>query len=171
MGTFAATWGIVGICFILGNAILRLTAISLESFNYSLDWYHWAIALAWTGFMAFSEGYRGFQKGFSPRVAARIAYLKENPTLLRTLLAPLFCMGYFGITRRRQIITIIITLVIIGVVQLVHLLEQPWRGLIDLGVVVGLIWGLASLLIFTYQALTQDSFPHSPEMPQPIAES
>lgn len=165
MGTFAATWGIVGICFILGNAIFRLSVISLESLSYSLAWYHWAIAIVWTGFMAFSEGYRGFQKGFSPRVAARIAYLKENPTPIRLVFAPLFCMGYFGIARRRQIITVVITLIIIGVVQLVHLLEQPWRGLIDFGVVIGLIWGLVSLLVFTYQAFTKDDFSHSPEMP------
>lgn len=164
MGTFAAIWGIVGICFILGNAIFRLSAISLESLNFSLLWYHWAVAIVWTGFMAYSEGYRGFQKGFSPRVAARIAYLQKNPTPIRLIFAPLFCMGYFDIERRRQIITIVITLMIIAVVQIVHLLEQPWRGLIDFGVVAGLMWGLISLLGFTYQALTKDDFAHSPEI-------
>lgn len=166
MGTVAALWGIVGICLILGSAIFRLADISLEALQYSLSWYHWVIAAGWTAFMAVGEGYRGFQKGFSPRVAARIAYLHRNPTPLRLLLAPLFCMGYFDIQRKRQIITFIITLLIIAVVQIVHQLSQPWRGLIDFGVVVGLLWGLISLLIFTVQAFTKEDFSHSPQMPE-----
>lgn len=166
MGTLAALWGIIGICFILGSAIFRLSDIGLEAFSYSLSWYHWVIAIAWTAFMAIGEGYRGFQKGFSPRVAARIAYLQRNPTVLRLILAPLFCMGYFDIQRKRQIITFAITLTIIAVVQIVHLFVQPWRGLIDIGVVVGLAWGLISLLIFTVQAFTNPSFQHSPQMPE-----
>ncbi len=165
MGILAATWGIVGICLILGSAIYRLTQIAFEAFGYTLAWHHWLVALVWVGFMAYSEGYRGFQQGFSPRVAARIAYLRRNPSMLRMLLAPLFCMGYFHIERKRQLITIVITLMIIGIVQVVHLLEQPWRGIIDLGVVVGLAWGLLSLLIFTVQAFTDENYRHSPQVP------
>jgi len=45
--------------------------------------------------MLYSEGYKGFQKGYSPRVAARGHYLRDHSTLLRAILAPLFCMGFF----------------------------------------------------------------------------
>ncbi|MCW8887140.1 MAG: hypothetical protein OQK12_18080, partial [Motiliproteus sp.] len=154
MGFVATAWGISGICLILGSAIYRLSIVGMEAFTHSLDWYHWLVGLIWLVFMAFSEGYRGFQQGFSPRVAARIAYLYQNPTPVRLILAPLFCMGYFHIERKRQIITFVITLMIIAIVQVVHQLEQPWRGIIDIGVVVGLAWGLISLLIFTFQAFT-----------------
>jgi uncharacterized membrane protein YedE/YeeE len=48
----------------------------------------------------------------------------------------------------------------------VRLLSQPWRGIIDGGVVVGLAWGLVSLVIFGYQAFTAEDFPFSPEVPE-----
>jgi hypothetical protein len=54
---------------------------------------------------------------------------------------------------------------IVGLVQAVSLLQQPWRGIVDLGVVIGLIWGLISLSLFSIQALTDDDYPHSPEVP------
>ena len=165
MGTISAAWGMLGICLILGSAIYRLSLVGLDALSQPLSWYHWVIALVWIAFMAFSEGYRGFQKGFSPRVAARIAYLQRNPTLLRLILAPLFCMGYFHIERKRQIITFVITFAIIGLVQIVHLLEQPWRGIVDLGVVTGLAWGLISLCGFTAQAFLDENFSHSPQVP------
>ena len=70
---------------------------------------HW-IALAGVVLaMAFFEGYRGFQQGFSPRVAARARHLSLHPTPLRTLLAPLFCIGYFGAPRARRIASIAVS--------------------------------------------------------------
>lgn len=165
MGSIAACWGLLGVNLLFGYAIVRLTRIALQTFDYPLHWYHWAVMGVWILFMALGEGYRGFQKGFSPRVAARTAYLKDHPTLLRTLLAPVFCMGYFHARRRRQFATVALTTLIVCLVQIVSLLEQPWRGIVDLGVVIGLIWGIISLLAFSFQAFTRDDYPHSPELP------
>ena len=50
-------------------------------------------------------------------------------------------------------------------ILLVGLLEQPWRGIVDAGVVVGLTWGLVSLLIFSVLAFAQADFGYSPEVP------
>ncbi len=166
MGVIAACWGFFGIFALFSFAIYRLSLISIDTFSYSLDTLHWLALVVWILFMAYNEGYKGFQKGFSPRVAARTAYLYRNPSLLRTLLAPFFCMGYFGIVRKRQILTFALTIMIIGLVQAVSLLDQPWRGIVDLGVVIGLIWGLISLSLFSIQALTRDDYPHSAEVPE-----
>ncbi|WP_207061569.1 hypothetical protein [Motiliproteus sp. SC1-56] len=163
--TAAAGWGLLGISVFFLWAIYRLSLIALQAFEQPLAWYHWLGMAAWVFFMSYGEGYRGFQKGFSPRVAARIAYLYRYPGRLRALLAPVFCMGYFHIERRRQVVTFMLTLMIIGLVQLVHFLEQPWRGIVDLGVVIGLSWGLISLWLFTARALTDSRYPHSPEVP------
>ncbi|MBW2734087.1 MAG: hypothetical protein JRH20_16995 [Deltaproteobacteria bacterium] len=103
--------------------------------------------------MAYGKGYRGFQKGFSPRVAARAAYLRRHPTLLRTLLAPFFCMGFFHIVRRQQIVIIALTVMIVIFVIVARQLPQPWRGMVDMGVVIGLTWGVISLAFFAIQAL------------------
>jgi len=168
LGNVAALWGITGICLILGSAIYRLSGIALEAFSVPLAWYHWVAIVVSIAFMGFAEGYRGFQQAWSPRVAARVLFLSRNVSPLRLLLAPLFCMGFFSIQRRRMIVTYCLTGGIICMVLLVHQLSQPWRGIVDLGVVTGLIWGLASLLVFVCQAFFGESFPHSPEMPDPL---
>lgn len=126
---------------------------------------HWIVLGVWTVFMAVGEGYRGFQKRFSPRTAARVRYLRDHPSGIRTLLAPFFCMGYFHARKKTQITAICLTLGIVLLVILVSFSPQPWRGIIDFGVLVGLAWGWISFLLYTLQALGRPDFPHSPETP------
>lgn len=165
LGSVAAFWGIAGISLLLGSAIVRLGEVAWQTFAHPMSWYHWAALVVSILFMGFAEGYRGFQKAFSPRVAARTFYLSRHVTPTRALLAPLFCMGYFHVRRRRQIVTICLTLGIVVLIQFVHMLAQPWRGIVDAGVVVGLTWGLISILLFTLKAFFGNGFNHSPETP------
>jgi hypothetical protein len=141
--------------------------MALDTFSYDLRWYHWAILVINTAFMAYFEGYRGFQKGFSPRLAARAKHIKNHPKIFHVLLSPLYCAGYFHTSKRRKIVVYSLTAGIMILVLLIRLLDQPWRGIVDAGVVVGLSWGLISLLIFGVLAFTSKSFDHSPEVPEP----
>ncbi len=156
-------WGLVGVCFLLGYAIYRLYPRAIEAMGDGLSVFQWAVLVVFGGFMLVAEGYRGFQQKFSPRTAARVRYLRDRPDLLRTILAPLFCMGYFHATKKTRITSICLTLGIFLLVVLVSFCPQPWRGIIDFGVVLGLGYGLVSLLIFTFRALTDPEYPHSPE--------
>jgi len=164
-GVIAALWGFAGVCLLLGSAVWRLSGIMLAMPLNSFAWYHWLALTVCLLFMGGAEGYRGFQQNLSPRTAARIRYLKNHVTPLRLLLAPLFCMGFFHAQRRRQIITISLSSGIVLLILLVRLLEQPWRGIVDAGVVLGLGWGLVSLALFTFKALTAECYPVSPETP------
>lgn len=166
MGIFGAIWGIVGVSLLLGSAVYRLAPLAVNAFLFTFFWYHWLSLALIVLFMAYAEGYRGFQQRFSPRVAARARYLREHPTLFHVFLAPFFCMGYFHATRKRKITSISLTVGIIILVLLVRLLPQPWRGIIDAGVVLGLIWGLVSLLLFCAIAFTSKRFNYSPEVPE-----
>ena len=166
MGVFGAFWGLAGVALLLGSAIYRLTPLAIDAFTYDWSWYHWLSFGIMLFFMAYAEGYRAFQLGFSPRVAARARYLRDSPNTFHSILAPLFCMAYFHAPKRRQIVSISVTAGIIVLVILVRLLEQPWRGMIDGSVVVGLAWGLVSLIVFAYQAFTTEHFPYSPEVPE-----
>jgi thiamine transporter ThiT len=74
-------------------------------------------------------------------------------------------MGFFYASRRRKITSFSVTSAIIVLIVLVRLLSQPWRGIIDAGVVVGLLWGVISLIIFSLQAFTSKDFSYSPEVP------
>jgi hypothetical protein len=165
MGVFGALWGLTGVFLLLGSAVYRLSVVAIAAFSSDFLWYHWVSLVLTVLFMAYAEGYRAFQQRFSPRVAARAKYLKNHPTVLHALLGPFFCMGFFHATRRRKITSVSVTAGIIVLVLLVRLLPQPWRGIIDLGVVVGLAWGLISLITFSFLAFTSDKFDYSPEVP------
>lgn len=166
IGTAGALWGLAGVLAVLSSAAFRLAPLAVEAFSYPFTRIHWISLAAVVGGMAYAEGYRGFQKAFAPRVAARALYLRDHPRLLHALLAPLFCMGYFHATRRRKITSISLTVGIVILVLLVRHVSQPWRGIIDAGVVVGLGWGLVSLMIFSIMAFGTRPFTYSPEVPE-----
>jgi len=164
-GNLGAIWGLAGVLALLGSACLRLWPKAVDSFSYPFAWYHWtSLAFIVIG-MAYAEGYMGFQKAFSPRTASRARYLRQNPRIQHVILAPFFCMGYFYATKRRKITSISLTLGIIVLIVLVSFVSQPWRGIIDAGVVAGLAWGIVSLLAFGFQALGRDPYPYNPEVP------
>ena len=166
LGQLGAAWGIGGVMLLLSYSITRLSSFMLDAFHYEFAWYHWLALILNVIYMAYSEGYYGFQRGFAPRVAARAKYLAEHPNLWHLLLAPVFCMGYFYIRRPRQIFIFVLTGMIVLFVLLLPYLAQPWRGIVDAGVVVGLVWGLITIVVFAFQAFTSDDFSYSPEIPE-----
>ncbi len=152
VATAGALWAIGGIVGLLVWAVYRLARISIAAFDQPFAWYHWAALLAIIPFMAWSEGLRGFQLRFSPRVAERAMTVRSQPTLLRVALAPLFAAGYFEGTRRERLGVWFGTLGILVLIVLVHRLDQPWRGILDAGVVVGLSWGTIATLALSVRA-------------------
>ncbi len=160
----AVCWSLLGVTILLGFAIYRLSQHVLALEGYSLSALQWITLIGFTGFMAYSEGYKGFQKGFSPRVAARIRYLKQHATPSLACFAPFFSLGYFGTTRKRQLTVVFLTLGLALIIMLMKYVPQPWRGIIDMGVIVGLSWGLVSFYIFTWKALSSDEFNYSAEL-------
>ena len=167
LGTLAAAWGIVGVVGLLSYAIVRLGTFALELTKLELSWLHWTLLIASVGFMAYSEGYRGFQRAFAPRTIARARYLLNNPSVVQVVLAPLFCMGFFHATRRRLIASYTLTAMIVGFVLVARSLGQPWRGIVDAGVVVGLAWGVVSILALARHGFSDPHFDVSPELPEP----
>ncbi|MGD9888579.1 MAG: hypothetical protein AB7S56_04850 [Halothiobacillaceae bacterium] len=166
LGRVGAWWGVLGVSLLIGWAVMRLTPIALEAWAMPWGWLEWAVAVPWLVFMLVGEGYRGFQKGFAPRVAARARYLREHPVVLHVLLAPAFCMGFFHATKKRMIVSWVVTSGIVLLILAVRLLPQPWRGIVDLGVVAGLTWGLVAIVLYAVHALTAPSFEHPPEVPE-----
>lgn len=144
-------WGIGGIVLLLSFAIVRLGGVALELDPGALKPQHWAVMLAWLIYMIWAEGYKGFHKAFAPRVVVRANYLADNPRISHLLLAPLFCMGYIHATARRRLLSVGLTTMIISFVLLVRLLPQPWRGIVDVGVVAGLVVGVLSIFYYVLQ--------------------
>lgn len=168
MQQLAIVWGLGGVLLLLSSAFFRLSPLTAEALSMELTAVHWAFLSFWLPFMAYSEGYKGFQLKFSPRVVARAWHLSRAPRPLHLLFAPVFCMGYFHASRRRKITSWAISVGIVGLVALVKLLPQPWRGLVDLGVLLGLGWGALAIVILAIQALRRGGISVDPQLPEGV---
>ncbi len=168
-----AVWGVLGFAAVLLQAIWSLTPIALEPIlNGTLTSFQIAIYLAWVGFMIYSEGYRGFQLKMAPRVAARAMYAARHPQpLWLIILAPVFCMGLIHATRKRLIVSWCVLIGIVALVIAVRTLGQPWRGIIDGGVVVGLTWGLVWTLWYFIRAVAGHPMPVPDDVPRSAAQA
>lgn len=144
-GAIGAVWGVTGIIAVLVYAIERLGRFVVEALDAGLTGPEWVVLLANVAFVGYAEGVRGFQRRFSPRVAARALHLYHQPGLARVLLAPFFCSGFFAATPRLLRLTWAGAALIVAVVIAVGQLPQPWRGIVDAGVLAGLGWGSLSL--------------------------
>jgi hypothetical protein len=164
-GGIVKVGGVGGVLLLLGYAVFRLTPSAIAAFSHPFQWYHWAILIVNTAFVLYFKAFGGFQRGLSPRIAARARYLRHHPTWLSILAAPLYCMGYFHIIKRKQIVTIMMTIGMVALIILVRLLDQPWRGIIDAGIALGLGWGFVTILGYGVQALMMDEFAFSPQLP------
>lgn len=160
-------WGIGGVLLLLSFAVFRLSPMALALGDISLGLVHWAALLFSILYMLYAEGYKGFYLGFAPRVVARANYLASNPQPLLLILAPLFCMGYIHATRKRQLLSFALTGMIICFVLIVRLLPQPWRGIVDAGVVAGLLLGILSICYFLMVLWrSPDTFTIATDVPQ-----
>ena len=147
-----AIWGLVGVVLILGDAIARVWPYTWNALRHGLTAVQWAVLAAWVLVMLVAEGYRGFQQRFSPRVVARRLELRRHGHGVDLLLAPLYCIGYFHAGRRQVISSWTLTAGIVLLIVLVRLVDQPWRGIIDAGVLAGLAYGLGSVLVLAARA-------------------
>lgn len=163
--TIGAIWGVGGITLLIIDAIYRLSLYAAEAFIVPFGIIEWSVLVIWCIFMFIAEGYRGFQKNFSPRVVARAQYIAKNGSILEIILAPFFCIGFFGAPMRRIIAMFALTVGIIALIVIIHFTAvQPWRGILDSGVVLGLSYGLVSMGVYTAKALRSKDYVFNPEI-------
>jgi hypothetical protein len=143
----ALAWGLLGLFAALAEAIVRLTPLAIAPLKSGMSPTAWCAYLAFALLNAYAEGYRGFQRGFAPRVAVRARILFREPSLLRALLAPLFLAALVSATRRRLIANWLLVFGISALIMVLRHTPQPWRGVVDAGVVVGLVWGTLSMIV------------------------
>jgi hypothetical protein len=149
----AALWGIGGTLALLIEALLRLVprAIGPLLEGAELTPTQWAAYAGAPLLLAYMEGYRGFQKSFVPRAVARAAAVVDEP-LWAKLLSPLYCMALIRARRQRLIVNWCLTLGIIGLIIVVSQMPDPWRAIVDAGVVAGLGWGTLALVVIAGRA-------------------
>lgn len=165
MKFFAAAWGTLGVTLLVGKSCQSLFHRANEALHMDLATWQWIFLVLYAIFMLVVEGHRGFKKKFSPRTASRVLYLYHNPKPIDAILAPFFCMGYFHATKKAQITAIVISTLILAVIFLMRFCPQPWRGIIDVGVILGLSYGLIWFYIFIYLGFKNKKYPHNPNVP------
>lgn len=164
-GVIGAAWGIGGIAALLLYAIAKLAGYVAAAVADGLAPGAWLLLAANVAFMVWAEGVRGFQRRFAPRVAARALALLERPEPVTILLAPLYCVGYFRATPGLMRMAWVGTGLIVAAVLAVQQVGQPWRGILDAGVVAGLTWGTLAVLaqglrvLHTRQATVDPGLP------------
>jgi hypothetical protein len=148
-------WGVSGVLLLFIRALVRLAPMAWQPIaEASLSPAQLALYAAWVAFNAYSEGYRAFQKSFCPRVVGRAHQLASAPTRLRALLAPLYCLSLFHANRRGLTVAWAMLAIIAGLVWLLRITPQPWRGIVDGGVVVALAWGALVIVILSIRTLS-----------------
>lgn len=153
MRKLGAIWGVTGILILLATGIMRLIPVVFDAYAYHLTWYQWISTIFFTFFVTYLKGYRVFQLKLAPRFVNRAMNIYEHPTLMRCVLAPFYCLGYFQAPRKKQFTSLGMTVGMVIVVMLVRLLPQPWRGILDFSVVVALVWGILALPVISIRNL------------------
>ncbi|MBI3182115.1 MAG: hypothetical protein HYZ28_08215 [Myxococcales bacterium] len=160
-----ALWGVAGVLLLLAKGVIGLWGFAAEALRSpALGWQEAGLGAVWLCAMGYLEGYRGFQKAFAPRVAARAMSL-AGARALHVALAPLYCMGLVHATRRRLASSWLLLAGIVALVASVRLVPQPYRGLIDAGVVFGLAWGAIAVVAWFSLALAGRRMPVQPDLP------
>lgn len=164
-GTFALLWGVLGVIALVTQPLFRLVPLVDEAIRGGLTGAQWLVLCAWVAVNAHAEGYRGFHRRFAPRVVARAEYLRRNPRPAWVALAPFFCMSLMHASRRGLWVARILVVGIVVLVVAIRQLDQPWRGIVDAGVVVGLGLGLVSLVYWLVRHLLGHPPAVSPDLP------
>jgi hypothetical protein len=166
LGAIGILWGLAGFLGLITSAMIRLTPMAADAFRVDLHPIHWVVLSGWTLFMVYSEAYRGFHRAFAPRFGARMRHLFRHPCLFHVALAPAYGMCLIHATTKRKCIAWGMIAGIVMLVVLVRQVSQPWRGIIDFGVVLGLALGGLSTIYFTIRALVDASFAYPCETPE-----
>ncbi|KAJ8613113.1 hypothetical protein CTAYLR_004790 [Chrysophaeum taylorii] len=164
--TLGSLWGVAGVMIMLLNAIKRVLPVALEPFaSTGLPPPLWGIYGAFALGMAYTEGYKAFHKKFSPLVVARSMTLANSSPIAHSIFAPLYAMGLFHATPKRQRTSWGFLVGIFALVKLVKQLSYPWRSIVDGGVVVGLTIGSASIAYHYVRELRGIPSPANPDLP------
>ena len=161
---WAVHWGVLGVVLLFVQACVRLGARTVDALAMPLSGLEVALSLFWVLFNAYGEGYRAFQLRFSPRVVQRAHALAQPSEARYRWLAPLYCMSMVGAPRRSRIIAWGSVVLIALAVAIMSQVPQPYRGIVDGGVVVALIWGILTMAYYHLRALRSGEL-------QPVAPS
>jgi hypothetical protein len=152
------------IMFVMIGALSGLFHYAQEAVTSALSPVQIGVLVACILGLAVVEGWWGFHRNFAPLVGARLLHLMRYPHpnfcvhVLLVLFLPFYAFALFYAPVHRFVRSWLLVTAVMGLVIGVHYLDQPWRGIVDAGVVVGL--GLGTLSIAYFGGGTLANFPN-----------
>ena len=140
----------------------------------NLEQWAWLILVLIIIFFAYCEGYRGFQLAWSPMLVKRAYHFSSVSTPIYNwtdviyidrsidfIAGPLLAAGYICGTRRRLAVSWGITIFVFLLIVLMSYMPKdlPWKSFIDIGVVIGLGWGLVFILVWWFKVGILNKWP------------
>jgi hypothetical protein len=153
LGIVAAGYGLAGQLALLLFAAVQLSRAALRGLATEDRGLAWALAAASVAALSYLQGYRGFQRRYSPLVAGRAAFLARSPRPWHVAAAPLYVCGLVHATRRRRRSTALLYAIMPLLALAVRRLPEPGRAAVELGVACGLLWGAIAMVVFTVRSL------------------
>ena len=145
--TAITLWAVLGVAAILGRAVYALGGRGLATLREGLGPVPLTLLLVLTAAFVYVEGVGALQVRWVPKVVRRIGELRRGARRRDILLAPLYCMGLVGGSRRTKARSWAGVAAIVVAVLVVRSFPEPWRGIVDLSVAAALGWGTLALLI------------------------
>ncbi len=165
---WVVVWGAGAVVLSLIDAIARLSRVAYEGVAHGmLSGTQLVFTLVWTVVIVYGEGYRAFGSVLAPRMAARLMHLAREGTTARRALAPLHALSLFDTPARRLVSAWLLLVGIVTIVLIVRKLPQPWRGSVDLGVVLALTWGSIAIVRECWRAWRAGEGRVDPELSPP----
>jgi hypothetical protein len=161
-------WGAGAVLLSLLDAIVRLSRVAYEGISHGmLSGAQLGFTVVWTLVIVYGEGYRAFGSVLAPRMAARLMHLSTRGTATGRALAPLHALSLFDTPPRRLFSAWVLLVGIVTIVLIVRKLPQPWRGSVDLGVVLALTWGSVAIVRECVRAWRARAGRVDPELANP----
>ena len=161
-------WAMVGILAPLAEAVFRLSFYAQEALSGPLGPLHWAFAITWTAAMTYGEGYRVFQRRFTPQAIVRAKEIARSGGWLEGLCAPLACMGLTHAPPQKLVRAWSLVGFIVAFILVIRQFPQPWRGLVDLGVVCALSYAFVTVPVALFRGRSLATQPLDAAVPQAI---
>ncbi len=143
-------WGLLGIILIFALAITRLSPSIIVLFDQQLHLVHWIFGIIYLSIMVVIKGYLVLQLRFAKKVLNRLSLLEARGSKVERVLAPFFCMSFFHAPRRQMFVSYFIIIFIVILAVFSKKIPIIFRGIIDLGVSLALIWGIISLFYYGF---------------------
>lgn len=143
----APLWAMVGVSLLFAEPTLRLGVRAARTVAAGLRPGEWAGLVVIASVLLYTEGRRALQKRLAPKVVQRALALGRQPSLGAVALAPLYVLSLVGAGWRELSRAWLGVALIAAAVVIVRMLPAPWRGIVDGGVSLALLWGLVSLWV------------------------